>query len=216
MFRRLLIRQLGHPTGPFGRWLLRSVYNESNRLNLQRTLDALAVEPHHDVLDIGFGGGLLLEWIAERLQTGHVHGIDRSADAIAVARRRFSNQIASGRLDVRLGDVQAIPFDDGAFDRACTVNTVYFWPDLPTAFSEVRRVIRPGGRFVVCFSSPESMRASWWTRRDMLTPSADEIAQALLAAGFEVIETLVDDEDAEFDSVVVVGVVRPIVVDGNR
>lgn len=207
MFRRLLIRQLGDPSGPFGRWLLRSVYNKSNELNIRRALEALGVEAHHQVLDIGFGGGLSLAELAPRLsQGGCAHGIDRSADAIDVARRRFATEIDAGRIDVRLGDVGAIPFEAETFDRACTINTVYFWPDLRAAFAEVARVLRPGARFAVCFSSPGSMRASWWTRRDMLTPSADEVADALRAAGFDVLTAALTDEDAEFDTVVVTGV----------
>jgi SAM-dependent methyltransferase len=46
-------------------------------------------------------------------------------------------------------DVSALPFEDGSFDRAYSVNSVFFWPDPDAAFAEIYRVLRPGGLAVI-------------------------------------------------------------------
>jgi SAM-dependent methyltransferase len=61
----------------------------------------LPLEPHLRVLEIGCGPGAAARAVAARLTTGHILAIDRSATAIAQARRSAAAEIASGRLSVR-------------------------------------------------------------------------------------------------------------------
>ena len=58
--------------------------------------------------------------------------------------------------------MDALPYGDATFDRVLTVHTIYFWPDPVAAFREVRRVIRPGGRFVLVFHEPDPGPAATW------------------------------------------------------
>ena len=61
--------------------------------------------------------------------------------------------IASGRCTVIQGNVAELPFDDESFELATAFETVYFWPGLEHCFSEVCRVLQPGGRFIICNES---------------------------------------------------------------
>jgi SAM-dependent methyltransferase len=66
-----------------------------------------------------------------------------------MAARRNRRAIAAGRVDLRQGVAEALPFPDGSFDKALQVHTLYFYSDLGRACQEVARVLRPGGRAVM-------------------------------------------------------------------
>jgi trans-aconitate methyltransferase len=68
---------------------------------LQAVVDALPLQPDSRVLEIGCGPGAAARTIADRLVTGHILAIDRSAAAIAQARAAAAEQIASGRMELR-------------------------------------------------------------------------------------------------------------------
>ena len=87
------------------------------------------------VLEIGFGGGVTLPSLMDA--AAFIAGVDRSDDVIGWAQRRFSRQIRMGQADFRQGDVKSLPFNTAAFDKVCTVNTVYFWASLEAGFAEI-------------------------------------------------------------------------------
>ena len=68
---------------------------------LAAIVDALPLQPHSRVLEIGCGPGAAARAVAARLVTGHILAIDRSASAIAQARAAAADQIAAGRMSVR-------------------------------------------------------------------------------------------------------------------
>lgn len=68
---------------------------------LARIVEALPLEPHLRVLEIGCGPGAAARAIADQLTTGHILAIDRSATAIDQLTARSSQQISSGRLSAR-------------------------------------------------------------------------------------------------------------------
>ncbi|GAA2820596.1 methyltransferase domain-containing protein [Nonomuraea rubra] len=68
---------------------------------LAAIVDALPLEPHLRVLEIGCGPGAAARAVAARLGTGHVLAIDRSAAAIEQARAAAAGEIAAGRMSVR-------------------------------------------------------------------------------------------------------------------
>jgi cyclopropane fatty-acyl-phospholipid synthase-like methyltransferase len=68
---------------------------------LAAIVNALPLEPHSRVLEIGCGPGAAARAVAARLDTGHILAIDRSAPAIAQASAAAADQIASGRMSVR-------------------------------------------------------------------------------------------------------------------
>jgi len=113
-----------------------------NRLALER-LDLRAGER---VLEVGFGGGALLRTM--RARGASVSGVDVSAEMVARARG----------FDIRLAPADRLPFEAGRFDKAVSVASLYFWPDPAAALSELARVLRPGGRLVLCFEPPEELR----------------------------------------------------------
>jgi ubiquinone/menaquinone biosynthesis C-methylase UbiE len=60
-----------------------------------------------------------------------------------------SKTIVSGRVEVLHGSVSSMPFSDAAFDFVTAVENYYFWPDIATDLTEVRRVMKPNGQLVI-------------------------------------------------------------------
>jgi arsenite methyltransferase len=143
--RPILARQLARPHGVAG-LLMRPTLNRLNARVNRTVLDLLALAPDHRLLDIGFGGGVLMREALSRTPRGFVAGIEISEPMLTLARRRFRAELASGRAEVREGSASAIPYPDASFDRVAAVNTLHFWPEPERGLREVLRVLRPGGR----------------------------------------------------------------------
>ena len=95
------------------------------------------IGPGTRVLDVGCGTGELLEHLQE--QGARPSGVDPAARMVELARAR-----AVG-ADVRPGDFERLPFDDGAFDALLAVNAIQFAEDQTRALAEAGRVLAPGG-----------------------------------------------------------------------
>ncbi len=175
--------QLARPRGWFGRAVMTRLLNRGNRDLIEATLDGLALGPECRLLDVGFGGGLLLE-LAHRRGVRRLAGVDPSDAAVAFLRSR-PGRLSGSELRLELGVAEALPFEDATFDVVASTNTVYFWPDLPRAFSELRRVLRPGGVLTVGFSGTEKLRAFGpITRHGFHFHDDRELVAAAAGAGF--------------------------------
>jgi ubiquinone/menaquinone biosynthesis C-methylase UbiE len=110
-------------------------------------LALLAARPGERVLDIGSGPGYLVASLADAVGAGGaVHGLDRSAPMNVVARDLIGTR-PWARIDD--GDAVELPYPDGAFDAAVSTQVYEYVADIPRALSELRRVLRPGGRALV-------------------------------------------------------------------
>jgi SAM-dependent methyltransferase len=154
---RFLARQFARPSGPVGRWLIAPWLDRISAPMNRLALEQLALRPGERVLEVGFGGGGLLAMI---LAAGpsQVVGAELSGEMVARARRRFADEVAAGRLALHRAAAERLPLRDGGIDKAASLNSLYFWPDLPAAIAELARVIRPGGTLVLGFEPPEELR----------------------------------------------------------
>ncbi|MDD9945908.1 MAG: class I SAM-dependent methyltransferase [Myxococcales bacterium] len=100
------------------------------------------------VLEAGCGTGLILSRLTD--QASEAYGFDLSPGMVARARSRG--------LRVTLGSVTAIPFADASFDVVCCFKVLPHVPEIETALRELMRVTRPGGRLVLEFYNPMSLR----------------------------------------------------------
>lgn len=180
-----LARQLGDPTGFAGR-IVGRVLNRGNRSVVVAAVAATECGSA-DIADIGFGGGVGLEVLLDRGDTV-VHGVEMSATMLAEAQRRFTTDIARGRLHLHSGRMESLPLGDSALDAIISTNTVYFVPDLAPALHELARVLRPGGRLVLGVGDPEQMTTMPFTRHGFRLRPIDELVSAIRAAGFDQIE----------------------------
>lgn len=204
MWYRYVAGQLRRPHGWFGRFLMARWLNEGNRRLVSHCLGALEPESGDRILDIGFGGGKAFEMLWERVPEAGLLGLDFSGDMVRRAERVYEQEIRSGRLALVEGDAARLPYEDASIDRVLTVNTVYFWSEPEAVFSEVRRVLRPGGRLVVGFRSPESLGRFKYTEHNFAKIPAEAVRSIILTAGFSSCRVEHHDEERPLDSVIAV------------
>jgi ubiquinone/menaquinone biosynthesis C-methylase UbiE len=186
---RYVADQLRQPSGLFGKLVMSRLLNRLNGPVNELVLDSLKLMPDDRVLEVGFGGGDLLERIARTVNSGLIAGVDPSAEMVEFCRKRFSALLDSGRLTLDRGSVDQLPYPTDHFTRACTVNTIYFWPDTTQGLSELKRVLRPKGVLSIGFASAESMKRMAATRHGFTTFEPKEIEWALELAGFGEVTT---------------------------
>jgi ubiquinone/menaquinone biosynthesis C-methylase UbiE len=184
----LVAAQLRKPSGFIGRFVVSRVLNWGNAPMNQLTLELLALEPDDHVIEIGFGGGDLINRMAAIVTRGHIAGVDFSPEMVDVCEKRFAALIRDGRLELGCASVERLPYPDERFTKACTVNTIYFWPDPLRALQELQRVLPPGGRLVVCFNPPETLQKVPFTKYGFSFYEPERVRQLLAEAGFRATE----------------------------
>jgi SAM-dependent methyltransferase len=113
-------------------------------------MDAAGVGVGMRLLDVGCGSGELCALVA--LRGARVAGIDAAEGMIAIARRRLPD------ADLRVGPMEALPWEDGTFDVVTAVNALQFAADYVDALAEAARVVRPGGAVAICSWGPMEHR----------------------------------------------------------
>ncbi len=112
--------------------------------DIVRRLDA---PPNATILDAGCGSCAKSVLLAAR--GFHVIGADFSVDALALAAETIRAQGLDGRIDLRQGDLLALPFEDGAFRYVMCWGVLMHVPELQRALAELARVLAPGGVLVL-------------------------------------------------------------------
>jgi SAM-dependent methyltransferase len=120
----------------------------------EAALDLAAPQAGERVVDIGCGSGTTVLALAARVgRTGHVLGVDIAVPSVARARERIA---AAGlpQAEVICADAASHPFAAGSFDLAFSRLGVMFFDDPTTAFTNVHRAMKPGGRLVLAVFRP--------------------------------------------------------------
>ncbi len=103
---------------------------------------ALSVKPGQALLDVGCGGGHLVETLARAVgPEGRAVGLDASGGQLSAARARCEDLPAAEFVE---GDATAMTFADAAFDGLASIQTLEYVADVEAALAETRRVLKPG------------------------------------------------------------------------
>jgi ubiquinone/menaquinone biosynthesis C-methylase UbiE len=165
--------QAGKPKGIVGRIVgyVMDIYNQEDNY---WTVSLLDIGETSQVLEIGFGTGLAIAKAAKLTTNGCVYGIDHSQTMLEVAQKRNQKAVRSGRVNLQLGNVMALPFEDNYFDIVYSINCIYFW-ELPTqGLAEIYRVLKPEGTVAITARNrDDEVYVSWKPNivRDLLQSS---------------------------------------------
>jgi MPBQ/MSBQ methyltransferase len=140
-----------------------------------------------EVLDAGAGTGFTTEGIVASVDASGVTMLDQSPHQLARAARRPA--LAGVRR--LLGDAEALPFEDDAFDRYVSAGSIEYWPDPQRGIAEACRVLRPGGvALVVGPVRPAGRLARALADLWMLFPTVEQYREWFARAGFVDVEVV--------------------------
>ncbi|WP_053005705.1 class I SAM-dependent methyltransferase [Kiloniella spongiae] len=142
------------------------------------TAEQAQLEKSDYVLDIGCGSGSALRAAGEIVTTGELIGVDPSPVMVRVSQEESLCHPAFPRMRFLLGGAEAIPLSCDQVTVAWAINTFHHWEDIPLGLSEVQRVLKSGGRFIVVEEVFE----------DRIGMTPESVLHHLKEAGFECLD----------------------------
>ena len=186
--------QLGRPHGLLSPLVAR-LLNRGNERAIAAAVDSAEIARGAVAADIGFGGGIGLQLLLDRVgDDGVVHGIEIADDMLRRARSRFGRNLGSDRLRLSSGSLTELPLADNSVDALITLNTVYFISELEAACAELARVLRPGGRAMIGIGDPDVMARLPFTPHGFTIRPVGEIAATLQNSGLQVEQRRIDEK----------------------
>lgn len=178
----MLAGQLRHPHGKKG-LLTGQMMNTANRYMYDFTLDQMQLRDRERVLEIGFGNGHLFPKVCAAAKELQVYGIDHSEQMLKEATIFNQPLIQNGQLELKKGTSSQMPWPDHFFDRIFCINVIYFWEKPLETLAEIKRVLKPGGRFYATCRTKENMQQMPFTAWHFTSYRIEEWEQQLREAG---------------------------------
>lgn len=147
-------------------------------------VDSMNIQPYHRLLEIGYGHGVAVSLICERLNTGIIVAVDRSPKMIELAKKRNLNHINAGLASFQAVSLLEADVDNECFDKIFAFNVGLFWHW--RAFREfelIKNCIAPNGEFYFFYQSPNLQKQ----------PSAGSLPSILKDNGFIVQDVVAMD-----------------------
>ncbi len=170
-------------------WFARRVYANprAHYRAFHLTLEKLALKPDDIFLEIGCGGGVLLNMALESV--AQAKAIDHSPDMVRIARDGNEEALSEGRVEIVQGDAESLPWADNLFTCAAAAEMFFFIEDPMIVLKEFYRVLKPGGRLVITSAEasilPRLLFLPW--ARSMHLYKNREMESMLKEAGFRTV-----------------------------
>ena len=118
---------------------------KSHRPVGEQAIELMAIPAGARVLDVGCGSGWASRLMAAKAASGRVVGIDIADEMIKLASQTSA---AFANVEFHVASAEKLPFSDGEFSHAFSMESLYYYADMAAALREIRRVLEPGGVFV--------------------------------------------------------------------
>ncbi|MDO5580402.1 MAG: class I SAM-dependent methyltransferase [Planctomycetia bacterium] len=142
------------------------------------------------ILDVGCGGGLALETLAELFPHAELYGCDVSPLSIDIAKKRNEKHLA-WRMNFKQCTVVDLIFPTGYFDTVISIESLYFWPDVLGGLKEINRVLKKGGCFMTALemgNGPEDDNFKKLAdEMKIYCPAPGELNDMMVQAGFNIL-----------------------------
>ena len=119
----------------------------------KRVLKLVSEVQPKTILDIATGTGDLALLFAKNITAEKIVGLDLSEGMLSVARKKIINTALANKVTFVKGDSEALPFEDNSFDVITVSFGIRNFETLEKGLGEIKRVLVPGGRFVILETS---------------------------------------------------------------
>jgi len=180
------VNQTRKPEGTLGKMMVNGMNSGHAKLADWGISHLPEMEPSK-ILELGCGGGRNAGELAKKYPSVNVTAIDYSEVSVAKSKEYNKELIASGKMTVKQGDVSDLRLPVDTYNLATAFETIYFWPGLEKCFTEVYRVLKPGGVFMIVNESDGMDDTSLKYEKiidGMKCYTIEQIGAALKAAGF--------------------------------
>ncbi len=158
-------------------------------------------EPAGILADVGCGPGYLVNLLASRFSELNVIGVDASTEMVKAGRINAAKGGHSDRVEFREGDVARLPFEDGELDIVVSTLSLHHWSDTRKAFTEIKRVLKPGGWAMLFDLRRDAQRRYLWLMKfvtSMVAPPGlrrirEPLGSLLSSYTLEEVETMLHD-----------------------
>lgn len=121
---------------------------------IAKAIEHLAPQPGERLLEIGCGRGVAAGLVCDRIGSGMLVAIDRSAIAVAATRTLCSRHIDARRLAVNQASLAELALGLDSIDRAFAINVNLFWIKPQAELGLLREALAPGGALHLYFEAP--------------------------------------------------------------
>ncbi len=185
------VSQTRKPEGLMGKMMVNGM-NGGHAKMADWGLSHLSTIVPEQIVEIGCGGGRNAGELLNKYPGAKVTAIDYSEVSVGKAKEYNAEAIKAGRCTVQQGDVSNLTLPEETYDLATAFETIYFWPGLKKCFSEVAKVLKPGGVFMIVNESDGTDEASLKFEKiidGMKCHTIEEIEEALKEAGFSAVKS---------------------------
>ena len=181
MLTEFLIKQSQKPSGLIGRVITKIWSFYFKKLSLW-AIKQTTISDNYRILEIGYGGGSTIKNLLALNKNLEIHGIDISKESYRTAQRVHSDSIRQGIVQLTIGNVENMPYQNNYFDRIFAIQTHIFWKDIKKSFQEVYRVLSSNSTLIIA-SEKEKIHYHMTDYR-----TSHEFSQLLTSIGFSKIE----------------------------
>lgn len=188
------------PNGFWGNMMI-SKMNVHHMPLLNWAIGKLDINSNSKVLDIGCGGGMAVNIMAQK--AGQVCGVDYSNLAVKRAKKLNKKPIKQGKVKIMNASVSSLPFKANEFDIITAFETIYFWPNILEDLKEVKRVLKDDGSLlIVCemvknehISTKQKQVVELLNLNEQNYNSKEELKTLLENAGFKDIKSYEQEDE---------------------
>ncbi len=183
-FSTFFSEQARRPDGLFGRIVMSIVFDQGNAFLNDFVSELMSVQTDDRIIEIGFGTGKLIYKMAQQIDKGLIEGVDFSNVMVSIAQKRNKKNIAKGMVKIFEGNFDEMPYEKEKFSKACSVNTLYFWPAPVHTAEKIAEILKPNGKLVLAFEDIEQLKQRKLNQEVFHIYSKDEVQNLLINAGF--------------------------------
>ena len=189
-----MAQQLSCPSGDEG-IVMGETMNTGNSGMTMNTIKNLDLKEGECILELGHGNCGHLAEILQQTKNIKYTGIEVSETMCEQAALLNSPWVENQRAVFKQYNGITLPFSDQAFDKIMTVNTIYFWEDAEKLLSEIYRVLKPEGTFIVTYAQKEFMKKLPFTQYGFRLYDNEDVMALVATTNLKIAEMVESSEE---------------------